>query len=146
MGIENQTKQIGEFTFEVIPLGAKAADKVLLKIAKSVGPVFLLAAGGGGVAGAAEALEKLSETDFEYVRDTLAASTNVLLPDGKKPRLSAVYDVLLTGMTDERVEWLEWAIEVNFGPFFRGLKRKAEERMRAPEAARASSSSSSPTT
>lgn len=131
MGIESQTKKIGEFTFEVLPLGAKMADKVLLKIAKSVGPLFLLVAGGGGIEGAADAVRGLSDDDFEFVRDALAGSTNVHLEAGKSPRLRDVYDVLLQGMTSERLEWLEFALEVNFGGFFRDWKRKLEDRKAA---------------
>ncbi len=132
MGLEKQTKAIGEFSYEVTPLGAKDGNRVLMKIAKTVGPMFLLAAGGGGgvdgIAKSVEAIKDMSEADFEWVIDKLASHTGVVYPDGRVPRLAQIFDGHFAGLYAEEIEWLEFAIDVNFAPFFRGLKAKIAAR------------------
>ncbi len=149
MGLEKQSKVVGEFEYTVTQLGAKMADRVLLKIMKSVAPVFLVmgAARNGGKIDVAGALAALSEEDFEWVRDRLAESTDVQLDKGA-PRLLQIYDAHFRGKTMERVEWLEFAIEVNYGPFFRELKERAAVALAsdAGGATKTPSSSTSPST
>lgn len=154
MALETQTRQIGEFSYEVTMLGAKLSDRVLLKIARSVAPMFLLAASSGSLksldmSSAADAIRDLKEEEFEWVRDQLAASTDVVMADGKKPSLKNIYDLHFAGRVGERLEWFEFAIEVNFGPFFQGLKQKAAATLAARNGAAAMtppSSSTSPAT
>lgn len=118
MGLEKQTKQIGEFSYEVTTLGAKLADRMLLKLAKSVGPVFLAAAGSSALG--ADAFSALSEDDYDWVVEKLARSTDVQIGD-KAPSLWPVYDLHFAGKPIEKLEWLKFAVEVNFGPFFHAL-------------------------
>lgn len=150
MSIESQTKQIGDFSYKVRTLGAKVGNRVLLKMSKSVGALLLVAGGGRGVtAGAiASALASLSEDDFDWIVMKLSEATDLTLPDGREPCLGgqngAVFDQHFAGRYDAELEWLEFAIEVNFGPFFLELKRKAAERKRkAEEEAVAKSAASS---
>ncbi len=145
MSMEKQSITIGEFTYEVLPLGAKVANRVLLKIAKTLGPLFMLMGGGGGLAGAADALKAMSEDDFDWIVDQFAKRTDVLLPDGRAPSLGnpAIFDQHFACRYSEEFAWLEFSIEVNFAPFFRDLKRKAESAKSTPKDA---SSSTSPST
>lgn len=145
MGLEKKTTQIGEFAYEVTQLGAKDGNRVLMKIAKSVGPLFVLAGGGASLnaAKAAEAVAGLSEDDFAFVVDTLAKKTDVTLQDGKSPSLAVIFDLHFAGRYEDELAWLEFAIEVNFGPFFRGLLAKAAAARGAATPTRSSSTSPS---
>lgn len=131
MALEKQSKTIGEFTYDVTSLGAKVGNRVLMKLAKSVGPAFLLAAGGGAkgidVGRASEAIREMNEDDFEWIVQQFATKTDVTLADGRSPSLGnpAMFDMHFAGLYAEELQWLEFCIEVNFGPFFLALKQKA---------------------
>jgi hypothetical protein len=47
MALEKQTRQIGEFSYEVTQFGAKLGNRVLLKVVKSVAPLLAVAASAG---------------------------------------------------------------------------------------------------
>lgn len=147
---EKKQKQIGEFTYEVTMLGAKIANRVLIKLGKSVGPVFMLAAMGGMNAGRmVEAIKGLDEDDFDWVVLQFALKTDVTLADGRTPNLGnpALFDMHFAGRYSEEFEWLEFAIEANFGPFFLELWQKAKARAAAKSATTPTPSpSTSPTT
>lgn len=142
MGLDKQSKVVGEFSYEVTPLTTKLGNRVLLKLMKSVAPVMVAAFGGiQGLTAVSGALSGLSEDDFEWVVAQFAASTDVTLQDGRAPALKTIFDLHFACRYMEELEWLEFAVEVNYGPFFQGLKRKAEEAAKAKAAAKANAAS-----
>lgn len=150
MAIEKQTKQIGECSYEVTPFGAKIGNRVLLKVIKSIAPIYFVAAAAGGLKaigteGVASALAGVDEDEFEWIVEKFASSTDVIFADGRRPTLHSVYDMHFAGRYLEELDWLEFVIEVNFGPFFQELKRKAAAKAKLANA-KAPSSSTSPTT
>lgn len=142
MGLEKHSKQIGEFTYEVTTLGAKLADRMLLKLGKSVGPVFLAAAGAESLR--ADSFSALSEDDYDWVVEKLARATDVQMGD-KAPSLWSIYDLHFAGKPVEKLEWLRFAVEVNFGPFFLAIMARVAAK-KAADTAKTASRSTSPAT
>ena len=141
MGIEKQDKQIGDCTYTVTMLPAKLGNRVLLKLMKSVAPVFAVASGGVAAlaaGGIGPAIQSLSEDDFDWIAQQLAEKTEVNMGGDQSPTLARVFDLHFAGKYMEELEWLEFAIEVNYGPFFRELKRRAAEAKAKADAAKRS--------
>lgn len=124
MAIEPKSKEIGGATYVVTPMVATKGRKVFARLIKIAGPVLgkiaeappegrqaaLLAAIGAHV----------SEDDFEYFCDVFAPTTTV---DGAD--LSKAFAVHFMGKYADMVEWVAFAVEVNFGDFFLALARKS---------------------
>jgi hypothetical protein len=88
------------------------------------GVAGLLEGGGGGAIGRALAglLERVSPEEIVEVARQLAATTEVSQPGGRAPaQLSEVFDVHFAGDYLALVDWLRFALEVNFGPFVAAL-------------------------
>lgn len=112
---KTESKQIGRYTYEVTQLGALKGRKVATRLAKLL-PALIEAKESGILAGL---LDGVDESLVEYVCDAISPNTVVVLSDGKKPRLSDIFDVHFAGEYDELIGWLQFAIEVNFSSFFR---------------------------
>lgn len=150
MALESQSRQIGEFSYEVTQFGAKLGNRVLLKVVKSVAPLFMAAAAAGNlkdidVEGVTSAIAGISEDDFEWLVEQFAGATSVQVGD-QAPSLKKVYDLHFAGRYLDELAWLSFAIEVNYGPFFQDMKRKAAARLGKDAAAKGPSPSTSPTT
>lgn len=150
MALEKQSRQIGEFSYEVTQFGAKLGNRVLLKVVKSVAPLFMAAAAAGNlkdidVNGIASAIAGVSEDDFEWLVEQFAGATDVQIGE-QTPSLKKVLDVHFAGKYLEELEWLAFAIEVNYGPFFQDMKRKAAARLGKDGLPRVPSPSTSPLT
>lgn len=150
MALEKQTRTIGEFTYEVTQFGAKIGNRVLLKVVKSIAPIFMAAAAAGqlkslDVDGIAAAIAGISEDEFEWLVEAFAGATDVQVGD-TAPSLKRVYDLHFAGKYSDELAWLAFAIEVNYGPFFQDMKRKAADRLAKSEVAKAPSPSTSPIT
>jgi hypothetical protein len=127
---EKVTKTIDGVQYDVTLLGAKVASKVLLKLMKSIAPVFMTAAAWRGamdVGKVSDAIRGLSEDDFDWIVARFAERTDVHLGD-RSPNLGsengAVFDMHFSGKSMQMFEWLEFAIEANFAPFMRELKSR----------------------
>jgi len=143
--IQHEEKQIGETTYRVTMLGAKAGRNLLVRLFKIAGPVLgeLLeglegtkdpkkgaelgglgfSLGDLGMDAVARALEELasriSEQEFAYLCDTLADRTEVVLEGGERVlRLSQVFDLHFAGKYRELFGWLAFALTVNYRDFF----------------------------
>jgi hypothetical protein len=153
MALDPQTRQIGEFSYKVTPFGAKVGNRVLLKVVKSIAPLFMAAAAAGNLKslsgnfdaeGLAGAVAGISEDDFEWLVEKFAEATDLELGD-RSPGLKTVYDRHFAGNYLDELAWLAFAIEVNYGPFFQDMKRKAAAKL-GSEAGKAPSPSTSPDT
>lgn len=111
----DNTKEIDGKTYTVYPLGAKKGSKLLAALNKVVG-----AAAGGGVKGIFEALDDAMVT---RLIDELAPTTTVDLGEGKSPRLDSIFDLHFRSNYGAMLEWLLFALEVNFETFYAALPR-----------------------
>lgn len=150
MALEKQTRQIGEFSYEVTQFGAKVGNRVLLKVVKSLAPLFMAAAAAGNikdidVEGVASAIAGISEDEFEWLVEQFASATEVQIGE-QTPTLKKVYDLHFAGKYLDELAWLAFAIEVNYGPFFQDMKRKAGARFAKDGAPKEPSPSTSPST
>ena len=148
---ESNSHVIDGVTYDITKLGTLVANRVLIKLSKSVAPaLFIMATTGRRIdpSALAGAAQSLSEDDFEWVCLKFAEKTTVHLSDGRAPSLGgqngAIFDQHFSGRTGQLFQWLECCVEDNFGPFFVELKAKAEAARKAAEAA--ASNSSSPAT
>lgn len=145
MALEKQTRQIGEYSYEVTQFGAKLGNRVLMKVVKSIAPLLVAAASAGTLKdldtdGVTSALASLSETDFDWIVEQCAASTDVIMGE-RSPGLKTIFDIHFAGKYLDELAWLAFVLEVNFGPFFQDMKRKL-----ASAGAKVPSASTSPTT
>lgn len=121
--LETRERTIDGFAYKVTQLTARTGNKVGMRLTKTL-------AGAAGAKDVESALggiiAKLSEEDLEFICDTLARQTQVQLEPGKWPMLSDVFDIHFAGRYLEMLKWLGFALEVNFGAFFRVLLQSAD--------------------
>ena len=123
---EPQRITVGAWVYSVRPLPAGAGLALMARLARMAGPgvAGLLEGGGGGAIGRALAglLERVSPDEIVEVARQLAATTEVSQPGGRAPAsLAEVFDVHFAGDYLSLVDWLRFALEVNFGPFVAAL-------------------------
>ena len=122
-----EVKKIGGCEYKVTQLGAIKGRGAFLRLVRCIGPVFAELAGKSGKGakdidiGALFSRLELSEDDLTFFCDTFAEKTFVTLPDGKMPRLDKVFDEHFAGSYSYMVQWLAFAVKVNFADFFDGL-------------------------
>lgn len=118
---DNRTKRIGTSEYTVTKLGGLKGSEVFVHLVNLFGP----GAGGlksGGWLGAIERIAtKLTVEEMRYFCDTFAPLTIVKLPSGKSPKLSDIFDEHFDCNYSELVQWLAFALEVNFKSFFQGI-------------------------
>jgi hypothetical protein len=120
---ETKEKTIGVHTYRVTQLGALTGRKVFARMLKTLGP---LASSGG--ADLSKAVGNLEE-DFEYLCDTFAKTTSVSGGEfgAKAPQLDTIFDAHFVGRYEDMIAWLVFALEANFGGFFRALGKTAPD-------------------
>ena len=129
--ITPKTRLIGKNTYTVTPLSAIPGRRVFVRLAKVLGPAVAKGASVKGddsqatIEAFAGLMGALSEDDIDFFCDTFAASTTVRL-NGKEPDLAGIFDLHFAGNYLEMFRWLAFCVEVNFGDFFAGLRRKVE--------------------
>lgn len=125
---------IGEHTYRVTLLGAKAGTAMSVTLLKLLGPTVSSFVEGvvGGKHGGADSLaigaadavreitQRLTATELAQVMAELAKHTVVVLDAEREPQLSAVFDDHFAGRYDHLLAWLKFALEVNFRSFFVG--------------------------
>jgi hypothetical protein len=132
MALESQVRRIGEFDYKVTQLPARRANRVLLKIGKTVGPVLLMVGLARGekltekldTKGILDAIQGLDENDFEWVLDEFAKVTDVAIAENQNPTLFKIFDVHFAGKQGEMIEWLTFCVEVNFSFLVEGLRTR----------------------
>jgi len=139
MPLSSERTTIGEVRYEVTKLPYKAGRKVLLRLYKVAGPALaravalapeakgkrLLDLDLHALAPAISALvEKLAETlteeDLDFIVDQLASYTTISRDGEKWPALKTEMDFLFSGNYGDWIQWLGFALRVNFGGFFDG--------------------------
>lgn len=129
-----QQRLIGKHRYRVRPLPYGEGWPLFLRLARVAGPALAEALGtadGGDigeldVAKVAPALKtllaNLDEETFRSAQDQLAEATEVEVQPGKWPQLSTVMELHFSGQYMEALQWLAFALEVNFGGFLGDLK------------------------
>jgi hypothetical protein len=82
----------------------------------------------------AKLTESLSEDDLVAICDPLAQNTFVRTGPSQTPILAKIFDDHFAGKYDLMAKWLVFALEVNFGSFFDGLRKKVPQAASAPAA------------
>ena len=119
----NQSKKIGNHTYEVTPLGAIEGRRVFAKLAQLMGGmVGMIAAGGKAdmVKGFQAFAESCTPDVMDFFCDTFSKVTQVHMPDGKVPYLKDIFDDHFADNYSAMVEWLAFCLEVNFASFLGG--------------------------
>ena len=119
MAIEAKTKSIGASDYTVEPHGAIKGRALLLRLVKIVGP-SLTAVSQDSIPDAIKSLlGGLSEEDLTFLCEEFSKKTMVTV-DGGELQLSKIFDQHFVGSYIEMIQWLAWAIEVNYSSFFKG--------------------------
>jgi len=129
--IQAQQKTIGDVTYFVTPLAAGAALKMAARIARIIAPAISEVSTMTEVKGAlgsalVDLIESLDDATVEYLYTTLAPSTRVMIA-GRSLDLGAVFDEHFRGRVRECLEWLRFALEVNFAPLVESLLKEADQ-------------------
>lgn len=131
--IQAETRTISGDEYEVTQLPSGRGRKLLLRILRVVGPALAeLVRGGDGVKlsevgadGLASAMQelaaRLTEDDFEYAVRELAGATKVRIGGGDPTKLETIIDLHFAGEYGAMLQWLAFALEVNYRSFFDGL-------------------------
>lgn len=130
MGLDEkaQTRTIGDDVYRVHPVAFGVGRKALIKLVKIVAPMLAAASAPGTkddkIAALLTALpESLSEDDVEYFADVMGAASWIDHADGRQQALVKQNRELLFGHKYlEFFQWLGFALEVNYAPFFSGVK------------------------
>lgn len=125
---------IGEHTYRVTLLGAKAGMAMSVTLLKILGPALSTFVEGvvvgkhGGEAslalGAADAVReitaRMNAAELQSLMLELAKHTVVVLDQEREPQLSSIFDEHFSGRYDHLLAWFKFSLEVNFGSFFVG--------------------------
>jgi hypothetical protein len=131
---------IGEHTYRLTLLGAKAGIAMSVRLLRMMGPTLASfvegtwqAKGDGAaslVVGAAEAVReiaaRLTAEQCAHEMAELAKLTVVVLDAEHEPRLSDVFDDHFSGHYDHLLGWLRFALEENFQSFFGGAGQPSQ--------------------
>lgn len=126
MGLKTEAKTIGAYTYKVTALNALDGRKVFVRLVKMVGPGLSAYKASPDMAsaltqGMGALISALSEEDVEHLCNKLSASTEVSGGDygeKRRPQLDGVFLTHFAANYFEMIEWLIFALEVNFGSFF----------------------------
>ncbi len=125
-----QSTTIGAWRYTVKPLPAGAGLALMARLAKMLGAGAAGLLGGDSTSAAVaravgSLLERVNPEEVVEIARQLAAATEVSQPGAKAPALlSEVFDLHFAGDYMALVEWLKFALEVNFGPFVAGLSKR----------------------
>ncbi len=120
---KNESRQIGDCTYEVTQLGGIAGRKVFGRLVKLLGGAVGALSGikengpDAMVAAFKSLAENLDDQTIEYLCTTFDGLTQVHLPSGKTPNLRDVFDDHFAANYGDMVSWLVFCLEVNFGSF-----------------------------
>mgnify|MGYP001564454346 CR=1 FL=1 len=144
MALETKERQIGDrgYTYHVTELPAKKGRALLVRLIKTLGPVFgqlvsdmkpadpkvkagaLSAINGQSISRAlSELAGRLTEADLEHVCQVLGEHSEVSdeeNPDHRKKLTPGAQEFHFAGRYLEMFEWIGFALEVNFSDFFSG--------------------------
>lgn len=110
-----EKKIIDGTEYQVTPLGAVIGRKVLLRLTKVFSPALLSK-------DLSSLLEQLDDETLDYLCDTFAESTNVVMQAEKTkvlaPLAGDMFDKHFARKYMQMFEWLAFCVEVNYADFF----------------------------
>lgn len=109
---QTKSKDINGVTYNVTQLGATAARKVLIRLAR------LLGAGAANKEPIAGIMSALNDDDIEYLCSEFGKMTTVQMGPNT-PYLNSIFEEHFAGKTLDMLKWLAFCIEVNFEDFLR---------------------------
>jgi hypothetical protein len=125
MQLSTQKKKIGPYEYRVTQLDALAGRALFIRLAKIAGPAFGSFDAKNPQKSIADVFGKvaagLSEEDLTVFCDVLGRSTEVAGGEysERSPQLNDVFALHFAGKYLEMFQWLAFALEVNFGSFFK---------------------------
>lgn len=147
MQFKTESKRLGSHIYTVTQLNAVTGRRALLRLSKILGPAFTEGLRGGQAASYSAIASNLTENDLDYFCDLLSAQTSVRggeYAEAAEPQLDKVFAEHFADNYFELLEWLSFALEVNFSSFFRGLATKLSAAIK--QAKESATSSTSPST
>ncbi len=117
--LKTESKKIGECVYHVTQLDAETGTNVLLRITKLLSPA-LAASNVSNEEKLKLLLDNLKQSTLKFVQSVLARST-IADFDGRKTKLSDIYNVHFAGKYDELGQWLIFALMVNYRDFLAKL-------------------------
>ena len=125
MALETRKTTINDTTYHVTQLQAPVGCKVLVRLAKALGPA-LAAGSSGDVADAIRQFtSNLDEATLDYVIDVFKKNTEIELSNGNSVGLDSQFALHFAGKYGEMLKWLQFCIEYNFSDFLSVVKRHA---------------------
>lgn len=110
------TVTIGDFEYEIRPLPAGAALKVLQRLGRMLAPALK---DGGGTAAIGTFFEGLQDGDLEYLVSSVLGDYVVRIDSGKRiPLKKETVDLLFMGKLGDLMRLVMEALKVNFADFF----------------------------
>jgi hypothetical protein len=113
-----QDQVIGDTTYRVTQLGATTGSKVMFRLIRAFASIA------AGLQTGQLSFESMTPEDFDWLVTTMQPTTKVQVVDvaagngsSKFVDLSFMFDDHFAGKYFEMVDWLKFALEVNFGPF-----------------------------
>ncbi len=135
MARKTETREIDGIQFRVTQLGFASGRKLLVRLAKTMGPSLATLAGGAKslkdvdlVSLVRTAVEGLEDSDLESYAEILGEVTQWSTGGGKWPALSyANREELFSGRILLFFRWLMFALEVQYADFSGALKARNEQ-------------------
>ncbi len=118
--LETKSKTIGDHDYKVTQLGAGKGRKVLVRLLKTCGPAFALAAQGNPTEALGKLASDLDEETLDYLVEAFAARTEL---DGIG--LAGIMELHFAANYGEMLEWLGFCIQLNYSSFLSALAKKA---------------------
>ena len=132
---EPQQTTIGAWRYTVRPFPTGTGLALMWRLARMLGPALAaLIRGAEGVEGAIGSsfnalVDRVTPEELTEIARQLAATADVVQPGGSQPAaLGEVFDLHFAGDYLALFDFLRFALEVNFGPFVEGLRRRAAAR------------------
>ncbi len=131
LAIQTHEKTIDSVRYIVTPLPAGTALKMAARVARILAPIVsevsTMAEAKGALGSAlVDLAESLDDATVEYLYTTLAPSTRVVIGSAQLD-LDKVFDEHFRGRVRACLEWLRFAMEVNFAPLVESLLSEASE-------------------
>lgn len=157
--LESERREIGDFTYDIWPVDGEVASIMITRLGRKLLPALgalkgALGEGNEAAAGTVildaltHAASLLEPEEMVFFRDHFAKKTRVHRKDGSAPFLKDVFKDHFSRRPMDMVKWMGACFEVNFGPFFDGLRpflAKIAASMQGAPGQKESSSDSPPT-
>lgn len=123
---ESQKRVIGDYEYEVSPLGAREASRVLTRVLSKLGASVQNISSKDATAMLGAIAQHVSEDDVDYIIGKFIPCTRVNLHANQPASLltPSLFDTHFSQRSLEMFQWIAFCFEVNFSGFFEGLRSK----------------------